>query len=269
MPTERTKRVRRSSTKRLIFDLGGRVAIVTGGSRGIGRAVAEGLADAGAAVAVVVDTDIEGAQRTVASLKARGARGVVVRADVSVDTDVKAMAAKVTQELGPPTILVNNAGTSIREPADRFQRSSWDRVLAVNLTGPLLCAQSVFLAMKQAGGGSIINIASMAGVVGIPGTLAYSASKGGLVQMTRALAIEWAQLGIRVNAIAPCPVETDLSKRVFANQPEVFQDLVRRIPLGRVAQPVDVAGAVVFLASDAASMVTGVVLPVDGGWTAQ
>lgn len=269
MPTESEELDHRPSLSRQLFHLGGRVAIVTGGSKGIGRAIAEALADAGAAVAVVVDRDVEGARRTVASLKDRGVGAVAVTADVSVGEQVEAMVGTVAAKLGPPTILVNNAGTSIREPANTFSRASWDRVIAVNLTGPLLCAQAVFPAMKLAGGGSIINVASMAGVVGIPGTAAYSASKGGLVQLTRALAIEWAPLGIRVNAIAPCPVETDLSKRVFASQPEVFNDLVGRIPLGRVGQPSDISGAAVFLASAGANMITGVVLPVDGGWTAQ
>jgi NAD(P)-dependent dehydrogenase (short-subunit alcohol dehydrogenase family) len=263
-------KLRRSpSESRQIFHLGGQVAIVTGGSKGIGRAIAEALADAGASVAVVVDRDVTGARRIATSLKGRGVDALAVTADVSVGEEVDAMITAVAARLGSPTILVNNAGTSIREPANTFSRASWDRVIAVNLTGPLLCSQGVFPAMKRAGGGCIINVASMAGLVGIPGTAAYSASKGGLVQLTRALAVEWAPLGIRINAIAPCPVETDLSKRVFASQPDVFRDLVSRIPIGRVAQPSDIAGAAVFLASAQASMITGVVLPVDGGWTAQ
>jgi NAD(P)-dependent dehydrogenase (short-subunit alcohol dehydrogenase family) len=194
---------------------------------------------------------------------------MVVEADVSRPDDVRRMIEAVEQGLGPIRILVNNAGTSERHPASEFPYGAWDSVLATNLSGPFLCAQAAFPTMSAAGGGSIINIASIAGIVGVPGTVAYSASKGGLVSLTRALAIEWASEGVRVNAICPCPVETDLSRRVFADRPDVFQSLVAAIPMGRVAQPEDLQGLAVFLASEASNMVTGAIIPVDGGYSAR
>jgi NAD(P)-dependent dehydrogenase (short-subunit alcohol dehydrogenase family) len=252
-----------------LFDLSGRVAIVTGGSRGIGQAIAEAFAAAGAQVAIIARQDMHAAELVATSIRDGGGTAISLQADVADGDQVTAMVRAVEQQLGSVNVLVNNAGTSFREAADRFPRESWDRVLAVNLTGPFLCAQAVFPAMQRAGGGSIINVTSMAGLVAIPGTVAYSASKGGLVQLTRALAIEWAAHGIRVNGLAPCPVETELSRRIFADKPEVLADLVKRIPLGRIAQPPDLAGAALYLASDASQMVTGTILEVDGGWTAQ
>jgi NAD(P)-dependent dehydrogenase (short-subunit alcohol dehydrogenase family) len=245
-----------------------RVAVVTGGSRGIGRAIACALA-ADAVTVVIADQDASGGRTTAEEIRDRRGQAAVFEADISQESDVRHLMEATEDAFGGVDVLVNNAGISYREPAATFPREQWDRILAVNLTGAFLCAQAAFSSMARRGGGSIVNISSMAGLVGLAGTIGYSASKGGLTQLTRALAIEWAPSHVRVNAVAPCPVVTELSRRTFAKDPGVFNAMVERIPLGRPAEPHEVAAAVAFLCSDAAAMITGQILSVDGGWVAQ
>lgn len=252
-----------------LFRLDGKVAIVTGGTKGLGQAMATGMAQFGADI-VIADRTIDDAEEVVDGVTSAGRKIILIKTDISQKAQVQKVVDRTIEELGKIDILVNNAGTSFRAPAVDFEKEEFDRVLSVNLVGTFLCSQAVALRMIESErSGSIINISSIAGVVGVPHTIAYSASKGGVTQMTKALALEWAPYGIRVNAIAPCPFETALSKKVFEKQPEVYSNLVRQIPLGRPGQPPDIVGASIFLASNASSMVTGHILSVDGGWVAQ
>lgn len=252
-----------------LFRLDGKVAIVTGGTKGLGRAIAIGMAQFGADI-VIADRRIDQADEVTEAVRAAGRKIILIQTDISQKDQVQKMADRTIESLGRIDILVNNAGTSFRAPAVTFGQEDFERIIDVNLVGTFLCSQAAAQRMIESErSGSMINISSIAGVVGVPHTIAYSASKGGVTQMTRALAMEWAPYGIRVNAIAPCPFETELSKKVFEKQPEVYANLVRQIPLGRPGQPPDIVGAAIFLASNASSMVTGHILSVDGGWVAQ
>lgn len=249
-----------------LFDLSGRVCVVTGGSTGIGRTIAEALASAGGVV-TVADIDFLAAQRVVEAL---GGKAVAVKADVASPQDVEAMVARVDGECGRIDVLVNNAGVNIVKPSFDLSMDEWDAVLRVNLTGVFLCSKAVGKVMKRAGGGRIINIASVYGQVGVAlhPAAAYAASKGAVVNLTRALAVEWAQYGIRVNAIAPGYVRTALTASRLDDE-EYRRRALERIPMGRILVPADLVGAVVFLASGASEAVTGHILSVDGGWLAQ
>lgn len=253
-----------------LFDLDQRVAIITGGSKGLGLAMATGLAEYGAHI-VIADKDANEAEYIVDRIiQSTSVKVLFIQTDISQKDQVEQMVRQTLDTLGKIDILVNNAGISHRSSAVDFEEKDFTRVIDINLKGTFLCSQAVGREMIQSGnGGSIINISSIAGVVGVPHTIAYSCSKGGVTQLTRALALEWAPYGIRVNGIAPCPFETALSKKTFEEHPEVYQDLIRQIPLGRAGQTEDIVGAVLFLASDASQMVTGHILAVDGGWTAQ
>ena len=247
-----------------LLSLQGRVAIVTGGASGIGLAAAELMADAGARVAIL-DLNAERLERLPAG---RGFRAHAI--DV---TDAAALAGaidSVAAAEGRVDILVNNAGVSARRPTEELPLEDWRRVLEVNLTAAFVACRAVAPAMLPRRAGAIINIASMFGLVGNPlyGNLAYHASKGGLVNLTRALAVEWGGRGIRVNAVAPTFVETDLTRSLLADR-AVAAKIAESTPLGRVATAGEVAAAILFLASDMASMITGHVLPVDGGWLAR
>jgi NAD(P)-dependent dehydrogenase (short-subunit alcohol dehydrogenase family) len=245
------------------FDLGGRVVVVTGGAGGLGQAMARGVAAAGAAVAVA-DRDGAGAGRVAEAIRARGGAGLGVGVDVTDPVAVERMVEEVSATLGPIDGLVNGAGITRRAPAAEFPLADWDRILAVNLTGTFLCCQAVGRAMLGRRRGRIVNIASIAGHIGLPGTVAYSASKGGVVMVTRALAVEWAPFNVQVNAIAPSWFETTMGKLIGA-EPAYHERAMRRVPAGRMGQPDELVGATVFLLSDAATMVTGHVLAVDGG----
>jgi NAD(P)-dependent dehydrogenase (short-subunit alcohol dehydrogenase family) len=239
------------------------VAVVTGGAGGLGAAIARGLAEAGAAVAVA-DRDAAGARTLAAELTAAGRRALGIAVDVSDAAGVDAMAREVEAALGPVDILVNCAGITHRQPAVDFPRAQWDRVLAVNLTGVFLPTQSLGRGMVARRRGAVVNIASIAGKIGLPGTVAYAASKGGVVMLTRALAVEWAPHGVRVNAIAPSWFSTNIGDLVH-REPDYFERAMRRVPLGRMGKPDELVGAALYLASDASAMVTGHVLAVDGG----
>ena len=245
------------------FDLTGRVVLVTGGGGGLGGPMARGFAAAGAAVAVA-DTDADGAARVAGGIRGDGTRSLAVWVDVTDPGSVGKMVDEVTRELGPIDGLVNAAGTTRRGPAVEFPLPEWERILAVNLTGTFLCCQAVGAGMIERRRGKIVNIASIAGQIGLPGTIAYIASKGGVVMLTRGLAVEWAPYQVQVNAIAPSWFATHWAKLVDL-EPDYRERIMRRVPMGRLGQPEELVGAAIFLLSDASAMVTGHVLAVDGG----
>ena len=251
-----------------------RVAIVTGGASGIGRAMASLFGREGARVAVV-DLDSEGARGTAAALEGAGGEALFIAGDISVEADVRRAVAATLERFGGLHLLFNNAGIndigSARGPIDEQTGEGWDRVLAVNLKGTVLCSKHAVPEIRRSGGGAIVNTASISGLVAVS-THPYSASKAAIMQLTRTMARELGPHGIRVNAIAPGGVETPMTvgPRGDVSGEERLETLARlaeRTPLGRVGQPEDVAHAALYLASDEASFVTGQVLVVDGGYT--
>ena len=250
-----------------LFGLKDRVAVVTGGASGIGLASAELLAAAGAAVAIV-DRDAGAAEQALAKI---GAKGVALGADVAKESEIDAAVAEITRSLGRIDILVNSAGTAIRRPAVEVSLEDWDKVMAVNMTGTFLFSRAAARVMIEQGhGGSIVQIASIMGLSGggLYPNISYQTSKGAVVNMTRALAVEWAPQQIRVNAVAPTYVKTPFIAGLMA-QPELVKRIEALTPLARLAEPAEIASAVLFLASPAAAMVTGHTLFVDGGFLAQ
>jgi len=250
------------------FRLDGRVALVTAAGRGIGRATAQALADAGATV-VVNDVDADAAARVVQGLVAAGARSEACAFDVADEARVVDAVAAIASRHGRIDVLVNNAGIARRAPAETYALDAWERTLAVNATGAFLCAREAGQRMLAAGRGAIVNVASAMGLAGraLAPNGAYHASKGAMIAWTRALACEWAARGVRVNAVAPGVVETPLTGPI-RSQPSWYEAYANKSALGRWATPQEIAWPSVFLLSDAASYITGTVLFVDGGWTA-
>ncbi len=243
--------------------LAGKVALVTGAQQGIGRAMALAFARHGADVALNYLDDKTAAESVATDVRAHGRRAVLIQGDVSRAADAQAMVATTVNELGPPDALVNNAGVYPRVSFLDMRESDWDQVLDVNLKGSFLCAQAAARAMVAAGrGGAIVNLASSA-IRGAPLGVHYSASKGGVVTMTRAMALALAPHHIRVNAIAPGT--TDTAQPRYEHSEETMQEIGRAIPLGRLGQPADVADVAVFLASAAARWITGQTIHVNGG----
>ena len=248
------------------FRLDGDVAVVTGGARGLGRGIGEVFATRGATV-VIADVLEDLAQRAAGEIREAGGVAEARPLDVTDEAMIEATFAGIVEAHGRLDVLVNNAGIGMRKPAVSIPREDWDRAIDVNLTSVFFCARVAARHMIAGGGGRIVNIASIMGLVGgrYP-NIAYQTAKGGVVNMTRGLASEWARQGVRVNAIAPVYVKTELT----APMPrEWIEDFDRMAPLGGRAEPVDVANAALFLASRESGMVTGHVLPVDGGYTAR
>lgn len=249
------------------FRLDGQVALVTGASRGIGRDLSRALAGAGARVAVAA-TDSGALDSLVDELQAQGSEALAVPIDVTSVQQIQQGVEAVHDHFGQLDVLVNNAGLGANHPAEDVTEADWDKMMAVNLRGLFFCCQAAGRIMLEQGGGRIINMSSQAGMVGIRDHAVYSASKGGVNLLTRVLALEWSSRGVTVNAVAPTFIYTPGTAERL-DQPEFRQAVLDRIPIGRVGTTTDVAGAVIYLASPAGSMVTGHVLVVDGGWTAQ
>jgi NAD(P)-dependent dehydrogenase (short-subunit alcohol dehydrogenase family) len=240
------------------FDLDGQVALVTGASRGIGHDLAEAIANAGAEVIAGARTKAEFEHERIHQ----------VELDVRDRDSVEAAVAEATERFGKLDVLVNNAGLGTNHDALDATEDEWDELMAVNLKGAFLTAQAAGRRMVERGYGRIVNMSSQAAAVGIRRHAAYSASKAGLEGLTRVLALEWAPHGVTVNAVAPTFIRTPGTAERL-DEPEFLEDVLTRIPLGRVGSTTEVAAAVIFLASPSASLITGAVLPVDGGWTAQ
>ena len=246
-----------------------KVCLITGGGSGLGRAMAEGLAHYGADIIVTeLPSKIEIAEQAAQELRQQYGRKVLALPLTLPNLDsINTMTEAALAEFGRIDVLVNNAGIQIAKPALEVTEDDWDKVLDTNLKGAFFCAQSVGRQMVKQKSGRIINIASQNGIVGYMKRAAYCSAKAGLVNLTRVLAIEWAEYGINVNAVGPTFIRTALTAQTFADK-AIADDLIGRIPLGRIGEPEEVIGAVVFLASDSASLVTGHTLLVDGGWTA-
>jgi NAD(P)-dependent dehydrogenase (short-subunit alcohol dehydrogenase family) len=253
-----------------LFSLEGKAAVVTGAGSGLGRAIAEGYAQTGAKVACV-DISAKDVEAVTGGIEKDGGNAVPVICDVSVAEDVRKAVEASLKAFGAIDILVNNAGIGIRSNAEDMTDEMWDRVLDINLKGAFLFCREVGRHMiKRGEGGRIVNMASIGGLVGVEtGNANYCASKGGIIAMTRTLAIEWAKHNILVNAIAPSHTRTPLIEKLMEQKPEVKRYFINNIPLGRLAEPIHIVGPAIFLASSAASFVTGHTLVVDGGHTAR
>ena len=251
-----------------MFSLAGRAAIVTGGNGGIGLGIAEGLTRAGASVAIAA-RDRSKTDRAVKGLSELGTKVIGLDIDVADEASIANAVSATAKEFGRLDILVNNAGIAVRKQPQEYSAAEWDQVMDVNLKGTFLCARAAYPHMVEAGGGSIVNIGSMTSIFGMDWVSSYSASKGGVVQFTRSLAIAWAGDGIRVNAILPGWIRTELTSGYWTNpdNEDRFSLINRRIPAGRWGEPADLAGLAVFLSSDAAAYVTGAAIPVDGGYS--
>jgi NAD(P)-dependent dehydrogenase (short-subunit alcohol dehydrogenase family) len=244
----------------------GKVVLVTGASRGIGRAIAAGFADEGGTVAVNYVQDEQSAQSLVDAVLAKGGRAIAVQADVSSRRDVERMVQTVLDAWGGIHVLVNNAGVVIKEDLFDVSESSWEAQFGVNCRGMFLVSQAVARWMKDHGGGRIVNVTSISGLVASPQGVVYSSTKGASTALSKAMAIALAPYNITVNAIRPGTVRTDFNDDVFA-VPGVEERVIARIPRGRVGVPDDIAGAALFLASDQADWITGSTLVIDGGFT--
>jgi 2-dehydro-3-deoxy-D-gluconate 5-dehydrogenase len=250
-----------------LFDLTGKVAIVTGGNGGIGLGMAQGLAQAGAKIAVVgrnAEKSALAAQQLADEAKVET---LVVTADLGQADQIERVAAEVLDRFGRIDILFNNAGINIRKPPHELSLDDWHTVLDVNLTSAFLLSKAVYPAMKRAGGGKIINIGSMTSIFGSSFAPAYATSKGGIVQLTKSMALAWAPDHIQVNAILPGWFDTELTEKARQEIPGLHERVLARIAHGRWAKPADMAGTAVWLASPASDYVTGIVVPVDGGYT--
>jgi 2-deoxy-D-gluconate 3-dehydrogenase len=247
-----------------LFDLEGRVAVVTGGNGGIGLGMARGLALAGASVVVAA----RNAEKAETAIEALGGKGVFVALDVANEGSCRALIEQTAERFGRLDILVNNAGTSIRKPPEGYTAEEWHIVLDTNLTGAFLCSQAAHPVMKRGGGGKIINIGSMFALFGSAYAAPYAASKGALVQLTKSLAAAWAVDNIQVNAVLPGWIDTELTRDARRQVAGLHERVLARTPAGRWGMPEDLTGIAIFLAARASDFITGAAIPVDGGFSA-
>jgi 2-deoxy-D-gluconate 3-dehydrogenase len=252
--------------EREMFDLTGKVALVTGGNGGIGLGIARGLARAGAAVAVA-GRNVEKNAAAIAELEALGVRAIPLVVDVTQPAQIERMVADTVSQLGSVDILVANAGMNIRKMPQDYLVEEWHQIVDTNLTSVFQCCQAVYPEMKRRGGGKIITIGSMTSIFGFNVAPVYAATKGAVVQLTRSLASSWAADNIQVNSILPGWIDTDLTKRARQVVSTLNDNVLARTPAGRWGQPDDLAGLAVFFAAPASDFVTGTAVPVDGGFS--
>jgi len=249
-----------------MFDLKGRVAVVTGGNGGIGLGMARGLAKAGARV-VVAARNADKSKSAVSELKSLGSDALAISVDVTNEKSVNDMAAAVAEQCGRLDILVNNSGINIRVPPQDMALEQWRQVIDVNLTGAFLCAKAAHPHMKRTGAGKVINIGSMLSIFGAAYAPAYAASKGGIVQLTKSQAVAWAKDNIQVNALLPGWIDTELTKKAREQVDGLHDRVLARTPAGRWGVPADFEGVAVFLASSASDFITGSAFAIDGGYS--
>lgn len=250
------------------FDLTGRTAFVTGGTQGLGLAIARALAEAGAKVAITSRDERKAAEAAEALSRDTGGEVVGIAVEVTDEGSVTRAVEQAVGRFGSLDILVNNAGINIRKPILEYDEQTWDLVQATNLKAPFLCAKAAAPHMIKRQYGRIINMASMLGQVALPERSAYCSSKGGLIQLTKVMALEWAEHNITANAVCPGPFATDMNKVVIDN-PEANRYFLDRLKVGRWGQPTELAGLIVYLASESSGFMTGSALTIDGGWTAE
>jgi 2-deoxy-D-gluconate 3-dehydrogenase len=249
-----------------LFDLKGKVALVTGGNGGIGLGMAKGFASAGAAV-VVAGRNAAKSKSAAGELAKMGVKTAVLDVDVSDEASCRKMVADCVKQMGRVDILVNNAGINIRKRPELYSLAEWRQVLTINLDGAFICSHAVQPHMQKQGGGKIINIGSMMSIFGAPFAAPYAASKGGIVQLTKALATAWATDNIQVNAILPGWIDTELTQAARQQVEGLHENVLRRTPAKRWGGPDDFSGIAVFLGSKASDFVTGTAIPVDGGFS--
>ena len=250
-----------------LFDLSNKVAIVTGGNGGIGLGMVRGLANAGATIAIV-GRNVDKTQAAVSEIEALGVVSQAVITDVTDSRAVVAMVEEVVSTLGGIDILVNNAGTSIRKRPEELSEAEWHHVIDTNLTSAFLCSKACYPIMKSAGAGKILNNGSMTSLFASPWSAAYASSKGGMVQLTKALATAWAPDNIQVNCFLPGWINTDLTIQARKDMPDLHEHVLKRTPADRWGEINDMSGIAVFLASAASDFITGTAIPVDGGFSA-
>jgi 2-dehydro-3-deoxy-D-gluconate 5-dehydrogenase len=247
------------------LDLQGKTALITGGNGGIGLGMAKGLAQAGAAVAIAGRDE----KKNAAALRELGAGAIALKVDLTDDKACKAAVDEAAEKLGRLDILVNNAGINVRKQPEQYSLEEWRRVVETNLSSAFVAAQAAYPHFKRSGGGKVINIGSMMSIFGASFAAPYAASKGGLVQLTRALACAWAKDNIQVNAVLPGWIDTALTRRAREEVVGLHERVLARTPAGRWGEPQDLAGIAVFLASSASDFITGTAIPVDGGYSVQ
>lgn len=249
------------------LDVNGKIALVTGGSKGLGLGLAKALAKYGADIVICSRNIVEG-EAAVAEIRELGRRGLFIQCDVTIRDDVEKLIASVAQEFGRLDVLVNNAGMNRRKLAEEYQGDEFEQVIKLNLTGSFIVAQAVIPMMKKQRSGSIINVSSILGEVGMMYQSAYASSKGAINQLTKVLALELAPYNVNVNAIAPTYIRTPMTAGWLADE-ERYAKIIESTPMGRVGELDDIVGPIVFFASDAANYITGQTLCIDGGWVAR
>ena len=253
-------------TSQKLFDLTGKVAVVTGGNGGIGLGIAMGLAGAGANI-VIAARSVEKTAQALENIRALGVEAHGITVDVTQEPAIQRMVTSTIDHMGRLDILVNNSGIAVRAQPQELTAAQWDSVVDVNLRAAFLASKAAYAQMVKAGGGKVINVGSMYSIFGSDWGSPYAASKGGLVQLTKSLAVAWAKDNIQVNAVLPGWIVTDLTRGIQDADPNRYDNISRRIPTGRWGEPSELAGAAVFLASTASDYVTGATLAIDGGYS--